>query len=114
MLRTGAWRWSRRRHATASGASICTSAPMRRSPEVYEFLEGEEIRYANRLPANREPVNRGRNDGRWPDKAVRRNLGAGCGHVPVIAGLPPTLERCIMFSSRHFEYIGLRRIGELR
>jgi len=45
---------------------------------------------------DQEPLKRGANDGRRPDKPVRRNLGAGCSHVPVVAGLPAALERRIV------------------
>jgi len=42
---------------------------------------------------DREPLKRSVNDGRRPDKPARRSLGAGCSHVPVIAGLPAALKR---------------------
>ena len=42
-----------------------------------------------------KPLKPGVNDGRVPDKPVRRNLGAGCSDVPVVARLPAALERRI-------------------
>jgi hypothetical protein len=55
----------------------------------------------------REPLKRDPNAGRKPERAVLRNLGAGCSRLPAIAILPPALERRI---------VGLRELvsGESR
>jgi hypothetical protein len=45
---------------------------------------------------DREPLKRGANDARRPDKPVRRNLGADCSHDPVVARLPAALGRRIV------------------
>ena len=55
----------------------------------------------------REPLKRDPNAGRKPERAVLRNLGAGCSRLPAIAILPPALER---------RMVGLRELvsGESR
>jgi hypothetical protein len=61
-------------------------------------LANVDVIRAGEVPSmiDREPLKRGANDGRRPEKPVRRNLGAGCSHIPVIARLPIALKRRIV------------------